>query len=75
MYSDHCTAGLTDCVTISLGQTAVLQYEGSPAGQLLRHPEPDPLVPLHQLYQLVPEQLIQHRVETFQFRQPEEIPL
>ena len=32
---------------------------------LLGHPEPDALVSLDQLYQLIPEQLVEHRVETF----------
>ena len=58
-----------------MSYTPVLEEEGVSAGELLGHPEPDPLVPLDQLYQLVPEQLVEHRVEALELGQPEQIPL
>ena len=58
-----------------MSYTPVLEEEGVSAGELLGHPEPDPLVPLDQLYQLVPEQLVEHRVEALELRQPEQVPL
>ena len=47
----------------------------SPVGNLLGHSEPDSLVSLDQLYQLISEQFVEHRVETFQLRQSEQVPL
>ena len=47
----------------------------SSVGDLLGHPEPDALVSLDQFYQLIPEQLVEHRVETFQLWQSEQVPL
>ena len=58
-----------------MSYTPVLEKEGFSAGELLGHPEPDPLVPLDQLYQLVPEQLVEHRVEALELWQPEQVPL
>ena len=58
-----------------MSYTPVLEQKGISAGELLGHPEPDPLVPLDQLYQLVPEQLVQHRVKALEFGQPEQVPL
>ena len=58
-----------------MSEAPVLKQEGVSAGQLLGHPEPDPLVPLDQLDELVPEQLVEHRVETLQLWQPEQVPL
>ena len=47
----------------------------SPVGYLLGHSEPDSLVSLDQLDQLVSEQFVEHRVETFQLWQSEQVPL